>query len=253
MKRDFSERARQELLSMVRQVEQEKLSNFTDWVGDRWLDYQSWIGALDINRFIQNVNDYHRKVIDQNNATEASINAIFERVNGVDGGYRARFDGLQRDLSGWKNAIDRLSAYIQPGRGSFGGLLTEAGLRYFRWQLEKENQVLIRERLYQIVDGAIVLNEALIEDCLKRYPASMTNEDITALRELASVLSQNVQVGQAVTCTDAAKLLEILSGTIDNINARAGDHEGVGFGKDVLGYVAPSSGSSTAGASPLRM
>lgn len=238
MRRDFSERARQELLSLVRQVEQEKLCDFTDWVGDKWLDFQGWIGALDINRYLQNINDYHRKVIDRNNSTEASINAIFLRVNQVDGGHRTVLDGIETDLSGWKDKIDRLSGYIQPGKGDFGGLLTDASLQQFRWSLEMENRQLLREQLYQVVNDTIVLNAPIIEDCLKNYPAAMTDEDIHALRELASVLAENVAVGKTVVCEDASKLLEIISGVIENINTRTGDHSGVGLGSELLGYFA---------------
>lgn len=46
MKRDFSANARQELLSLVAQVENEKWCDFTDWVGDRWYDFEAWIGKL---------------------------------------------------------------------------------------------------------------------------------------------------------------------------------------------------------------
>ena len=237
MKRDFSERARQELLGLVAQVEREKWSDFTDWAGDRWYDFQDWIGVLDIRNYINNVNDYHRKVLDKNNATEQSINAIFERVNSVDGIYRTGFDGIEEGLSAWTDKIKRLSDHILPGKGSFGGALTDASLRIFRWELEQENQELDQRWLYRIQDGEIILNEAVIEECLKD-PAMMTNKDIQALRELATLLTQEVAVGHTVTCENPARLLEILSGTIDNINARAGDNAGVGLGKDVLGYLA---------------
>ena len=56
MERDFSEAARQELLSLVSQVENEKWCDFTDWVGDRWYDFQEWIGSLDIKNYIDNIN-----------------------------------------------------------------------------------------------------------------------------------------------------------------------------------------------------
>ena len=66
MRRDFSESAKQELLSLVAQVESEKWSDFTDWWGDRWYDFEAWIGALDIKDYIDNVNEYHKRVIDKN-------------------------------------------------------------------------------------------------------------------------------------------------------------------------------------------
>ena len=52
MYRDFSEKSRNELLGLVSQVENEKISNFTDWVGDRWYDFESWIGILNIRNYL---------------------------------------------------------------------------------------------------------------------------------------------------------------------------------------------------------
>lgn len=63
MYRDFSEKSKQQLLQLVAQVENEKICNFTDLVGDKWLDFQDWIGILDIKKYINNVNLYHKKVV----------------------------------------------------------------------------------------------------------------------------------------------------------------------------------------------
>ena len=84
MYRDFSEKSKIALLGMVSQVENEKISEFTDWIGDRWYDFESWIGKLDLRNYINNVNSYHKKVIDKNNATKESINTIFSKVESLD-------------------------------------------------------------------------------------------------------------------------------------------------------------------------
>lgn len=41
MMRDFSDSAKQKLLNLVSEVEDEKMSDFTDWMGDRWYDFES--------------------------------------------------------------------------------------------------------------------------------------------------------------------------------------------------------------------
>lgn len=99
MKRDFSEAARQELFSLVSQVENEKWCDFTDWVGDRWYDFEEWIGSLDIKNYIDNINEYHKKVIDKNNATIGQIEEIFEDVNQVSADYKARTDSISSTVS----------------------------------------------------------------------------------------------------------------------------------------------------------
>ena len=98
MYRDFSEKSKQNLKKLVDQVENEKVSNFTDWVGDRWYEYESWIGKLNIRNYINNVNAYHKKVIDKNNTTKQAIDEIFENVATVDANYSERFKSRNAQL-----------------------------------------------------------------------------------------------------------------------------------------------------------
>ena len=39
-------------------------------VSDRGMDFQSWTGKLGIENYINDVDTYHQKIIDKNNATE---------------------------------------------------------------------------------------------------------------------------------------------------------------------------------------
>ena len=84
MIRDFSQDAKSELETLVKQVEDEKLCDFTDWIGDRWLDFESWIGLLNVKRYIDDINAYHKKVIDKNNTTLSDIERIFNAAYAVD-------------------------------------------------------------------------------------------------------------------------------------------------------------------------
>ena len=129
MKRDFSEAARQELLSLVSQVEDEKWCDFTDWVGDRWYDFEGWIGKLDVRDYISNVNEYHKKVIDKNNTTASDINTIFENVNNVSEQYKSRFVALLADLQEYKRIIELLAAFITPSNGNFNAQFIGSGLK----------------------------------------------------------------------------------------------------------------------------
>ena len=129
MKRDFSEAARQELLSLVSQVENEKWCDFTDWVGDRWYDFEGWIGKLDVRDYISNVNEYHKKVIDKNNATANDINTIFENVNNVSEQYKSRFVSILADLQEYERIINLLAAVITPNNGFFNAQFIGIGLK----------------------------------------------------------------------------------------------------------------------------
>lgn len=87
MLRDFSDSSKKNLLNLVSEVENEKLSDFTDWIGDRWYDFGEWVGSLNIKNYIDNVNSYHKKVIDKNNTTMDSIEKIFEDVKNINNSY----------------------------------------------------------------------------------------------------------------------------------------------------------------------
>lgn len=119
MRRDFSESARQELHRLVGEVEGEKWCDVTDWIGDRWQDFQGWLGNLNINQYLDNVSEYHKKVIDKNNATTGDIDAIFEAVNTQSTNYRGRFLAQLTDLRLLKQTIQTLSDTVSPGKGNF--------------------------------------------------------------------------------------------------------------------------------------
>lgn len=119
MRRDFSDESKQKMLNLVAQVEQEKLCNFTDWVGDRWYDFQDWIGVLDIQHYIDDVNTYHKKVIDKNNATEQAIIDIFNAVGAADHDYAAKFSQTRSALEKWKRYIEQLTEIVNPFKGRF--------------------------------------------------------------------------------------------------------------------------------------
>lgn len=119
MYRDFSDRSKNELLGLVSEVENEKISNFTDWVGDRWYDFESWIGKLNIKNYLNNINDYHKKVIDKNNATQSSINTIFRKVKSVDTSYKNTLSGKKSQLQQWHRYIDEMSQIVNPRNGKF--------------------------------------------------------------------------------------------------------------------------------------
>ncbi len=119
MYRDFSERSKGELLQMVSEVENEKLSDFTDWFGDRWYDFQSWIGVLNIKNYISNVNEYHRKVIDKNNTTRSNIENIFTNVNIIDSSYNNAFDALLQAITQFHKCIHILSNIANPNNNGF--------------------------------------------------------------------------------------------------------------------------------------
>ena len=119
MLKDFSDQSEHELLSLVKEVEHDKICDFTDWLGDRWYDFEELIGELNIKNYIDNVNSYHKKVIDKNNATVSSIEGIFRDVKAVDSAYGDIFANIRDSLEKDENYISKMAEIISPAMGSF--------------------------------------------------------------------------------------------------------------------------------------
>ena len=107
------------MLGLVTEVENDKISDFTDWVGDRWYDFESWIGQLNIKNYLNNVNIYHKKVIDKNNTTKDTIEKIFSDVMSVDSSYQTKLSNVTQVLQRWQRYIDEMSRVVCPENGCF--------------------------------------------------------------------------------------------------------------------------------------
>lgn len=129
MTRDFTEKNKQNLLGLVNEVEQEKWCDATDWLGDRWLDFEGWIGTLDVQDYITNVNKYHKKVIDKNNTTAEEINTIFTNVNNINTQYVSCFASLLTELRSYTQQLVNLSITIDPANGVFNSDFIGNGLK----------------------------------------------------------------------------------------------------------------------------
>lgn len=192
MKRDFSDASKQKMLSLVAQVESEKWGNFTDWVGDRWYDFESWIGVLGIKNYINNVNAYHKKVIDKNNATEQTINKIFTAVRGVDSTYGVTFGNIHTNLSHWLRYIDQLAEIVEPGKGRFNGQYIKSALDGVLKDISDSNVQRVKDRLVQDINGQLIFDEDLLLEYIKKNPAEMTDDEQAAVLAVIAQLEETV-------------------------------------------------------------
>lgn len=119
MIRDFSDRAKQELMNIVAQVENEKLCDFTDWFGDCWYSFEEWIGLLNLKEDLSNVNEYHKKVIDKNNTTLNELEAIFSKVYAVEAEYHSGFCSIISACNSFNKILQTLIEIISPENRSF--------------------------------------------------------------------------------------------------------------------------------------
>lgn len=191
MYRDFSEKSRNELLGLVSQVENEKISNFTDWVGDRWYDFESWIGKLNIRNYLNNVNEYHKKVIDKNNATKSSINTIFNKVKSVDASYKDTFSIKKSQLQQWQRYINELSQIVNPRNGKFNA---KAMSDAFDGILKRISNDELNSNLEKYVEldkttGEYTYHWNEIEELFTKDTYSMTDTDYQVLTFILSTMA----------------------------------------------------------------
>ncbi len=88
MLRDFSDEAKQKLLQYVKDVTSTTTwDTITDFFGDIGLTVQGWFGKLDIQNYVNDVDAYHKKILDKNDTTTQQIETIFTDVQAVDTKY----------------------------------------------------------------------------------------------------------------------------------------------------------------------
>ena len=163
MIRDFSDRAKQDLMNMVAQVENEKLCDFTDWVGDCWYSFEEWIGLLNLKEDLSNVNEYHKKVIDKNNTTLNELEAIFSKVYAVEAEYHSGFCSIISACNSFNKILQTLIEIISPENGSFSpeemnALLPERFTEYQEY-LSKYGELRVKKLLEHYKSMDVVSND----------------------------------------------------------------------------------------------
>ena len=119
MIRDFSNSAKKKLLEYVKDATETILwRKIGDRIGDAGLQIQYWFGALSISKYIDNLDAYHKKIIDKNNTTSQRIEEIFTNVKNIDTRYQG---GLQQNVNFSEsviNFINDLANTIDPNGGN---------------------------------------------------------------------------------------------------------------------------------------
>ena len=119
MIRDFSNSAKKKLLEYVKDATETTLwRKIGDRIGDAGLQIQYWFSALSISKYIDNLDAYHKKIIDKNNTTSQRIEEIFTNVKNIDTRYQG---GLQQNVNFSEsviNFINDLANTIDPNGGN---------------------------------------------------------------------------------------------------------------------------------------
>lgn len=104
--RDYSTDMRNALLDLTDEVKNEPFYDVTKW--DVWYRLEDWFGLLSISRYKDNIDSYHRKVIDINGTTKRQLNKIFNEVDKVTNEYVTDMNSIKSDIKSIKTSIKKI-------------------------------------------------------------------------------------------------------------------------------------------------
>lgn len=195
MKRDFTLSAKENLKSLITQVENEKWCDFTDWFGDRWYDFEDLIGTLDSKKYIDNINAYHKKVIDKNNTSASEIDSIFNAVYNISSTYATKFSAGRAQLGNFKSIIDSMAEMIDPKSGYSPKQITST-LKSLHGDYETNNNILNS-----------IIGEGLDENSLDDYDETQLANALNDVASNVLDLMPNLTLGQTVEIAVGAGLV----------------------------------------------
>ncbi len=108
IKRDFSADMRTTLMKQVKEVEDEAFWDFSKW--DVWYRIEDWLGNLDIAHYKNNIQEYHRKVIDINDTTTKQMQNIFDAIDELDDKYGAIFEKKAEEFAAITQEVRKIMA-----------------------------------------------------------------------------------------------------------------------------------------------
>lgn len=206
MIRDFSQEARETLYSQIDKVAPVGvLETIGDFFGDMGLAFQSWIGELSIDSYLNNVEAYHEKVLDKNNTTKKEIDKIFQEVATVDSSYAGVFQETVTLLSQYREYINAMSEIILPQNLTNPLATAHISLQdILRQMQDNEVELWINQYLngkeVEIEDWKREQIEAYIErqvNALGRDVTRLNEADDKAMQERIVMLYQMLEPGTA--------------------------------------------------------
>ncbi len=119
MFRDFSESAKAKLLAFVEEVTETTLwGKVGDSISDNASHVMSWFGYLNINNYVNNMDEYQKKVIDRNNITANRVEEIFAEVNEIDARNGRGLSGAKDTSNSLQALLNTLAETINPNGGN---------------------------------------------------------------------------------------------------------------------------------------
>ena len=167
MTRDFTEAAKQKLISQIEEVtETSWWGKVGDFFGDRWLDIQAWTGRLSIQNYLDDVDAYHKKILDRRNTKVQEIETIFARVRDLDYSsgisFRNTVDDMQQKIAAVRRVSDVISIpvisftavsiqdYFE-GKATLDEVKQRARDKFYEELLLQQDDNIVKGKLYEDV------------------------------------------------------------------------------------------------------
>lgn len=115
MVRDFTDEAKEKLLSQISDIELQDWSWFTDCIGDMSLHILKWIGILSLQDDMSNVEEYHKAILDMNNTKCSDIENIFENVYTEENSVARQLEEVKEKLQLMADNMQKLADGISSG------------------------------------------------------------------------------------------------------------------------------------------
>lgn len=105
---DFSQASIEQLATIVDEVENDGQLGFFDWVND------PFISVPEIHDSLDNLNKYHKAVIDKHDIGKKDFDDILKEVESVDKAYEKKFESTLNELEGFQYKLDNIAKIITP-------------------------------------------------------------------------------------------------------------------------------------------
>ncbi len=110
MIRDFSEEAKQTICDQIDTISPQDSFQFI-WDNIRDMEYAArrWIGELSIENYLNDVDNYHRMVLDEKDTDKVKIDRIFTNVQAVEEKYAIRMEEIAQCLNEKVRVINKMA------------------------------------------------------------------------------------------------------------------------------------------------
>lgn len=192
MKRIFSEEEKNRLFKYVDDTQQ-------FWLFDFFGDIN--LGNVRIEKYADDIDRYHRDLIDKNNMSKSKIQGLYSQVENTDVAYGNIIDGYKDDLNNYRSAVlslrSLLHCYSSSGaeqtpilysNGNFVELAESVGANMRK---EVENRIYTEEGTY---------NWDAIHDILEQDECYITSIEYTVLAELLLDINDDEDLTKFFQC-----------------------------------------------------